>query len=220
MLLRGLGTQSVRYATFPSVAWPLLCHLHPSWSGWVFSEDFSLVLWGLWLSLGVSWQTEDRCLLMLTLSNSLRLTVCGLALRSVYRYFNFLLTCSVEDLISSCIYFFSLAACGQVFLSDHLVAIHLYDGLRKELISLVSLAVSASFDSKLPLSPLKILTMLVLLVPRGLFRSPNFVQLCLLLWFSLSCLSSCTVVLNILDLLLRLYLSSPTTQREWWIQLD
>ena len=51
-------------------------------------------------------------------------------------------------------------ACGQVFLSDHLVAIHLYGGLRKELIVLSSLAVSASFDSKLPLSPLKILTTL------------------------------------------------------------
>lgn len=63
----------------------------------------------------------------------------------------------MEALISSCI-FFPWAACGQVFLSDHLVAIHLSGGLRKELISLVSLALSAFCDGKLPLSPLKILT--------------------------------------------------------------
>lgn len=106
--------------------------------------------------------------------------------------------------------FFSPAACGQVFLSDHLVAIRIYGGLRKELISLVSLAVSVFFDSMLPLSPLKILTTLVLLVPRRLFRSPNFVQWHLLLRFSLSHLSFCTKVLSILDILLCLYLSPPT----------
>ena len=66
--------------------------------------------------------------------------------------------------------YFSLAACRQVFLSDHLVAIHLYDSLRKELSSPVSLVISASFDSKLSSSPLKILTMLVFLVPRRLFQ--------------------------------------------------
>lgn len=63
---------------------------------------------------------------------------------------------------------FSPAACGQVFLSDHLVAIHLYGGLRKELIPLVSLAIAAFLDSTLPLSPLKTLAALVLLVPGGL----------------------------------------------------
>lgn len=90
------------------------------------------------------------------------MNMCGLELWSGYRYFNSLFICSVEDLISSCIYLFIFfkQTYGQVFLSDHLVAIHLYGGLRKELIVLSSLAVSASFDSKLPLSPLKILTTL------------------------------------------------------------
>lgn len=40
------------------------------------------------------------------LPNHLFMNMCGPALWSVYRYFNFLLTCSVEDPISSCIYFF------------------------------------------------------------------------------------------------------------------
>lgn len=141
----------------PQCPWPLLSRLHPCWNCWVISEGFFLALW----------YGHDANSHSLHLPNRLFTNVCGLALWSAYRYFNFLLTCSVEDLISSFI-FFSQAACGQVFLSDHLVAIHLYGGLRKELISLVSLAVSASFDSKLPLSPLKILMMLVLQVPVGI----------------------------------------------------
>lgn len=127
---------------------------------------WSLKVFSLHSGMGIR-QRIDANSHSLHLPNRLFTNVCGLALWSAYRYFNFLLTCSVEDLISSFI-FFSQAACGQVFLSDHLVAIHLYGGLRKELISLVSLAVSASFDSKLPLSPLKILMMLVLQVPVGI----------------------------------------------------
>lgn len=167
---------------------------------------FLCTLW-VWAADRIDTNSCAHCL-----PNSLFINVCGLALWSVYRYFNFLLTCSVEDLISSCISFFSWAACGQVFLSDHLVAIHLSGGLRKELISLVSLAIYVFFDGKLPLSPLKILTTDEDVGPSGYLPGfPSFVQWQLLLWFCFPGLSFCKV-LNILDILLHLYLPTHCPQ--------
>lgn len=64
-------------------------------------NDFSLLSLGVGIRKRIDASSQSHCL-----PNSLFMNVCGLALWSVYTYFNFLLTCSVEDLISSFIYLF------------------------------------------------------------------------------------------------------------------
>lgn len=119
----------------------------------VFSGPFwSLLVLGVCLGRLVILGLPQARISTKALSSQPLCALGGLVLWSVASYAHLLSRAS-----DSFLHLFSLQLLEdrQVFLSDHLVAIHLYGGLRKGLMPLVSLAIAASFDSRSPLSPLK-----------------------------------------------------------------